>query len=305
MDLLSPIIISNTDEARMTKFFALNGNSQRLDGGAMFGHVPKALWSQWLVPDESNRITLACRTLLIQEEGGRNILLETGIGAFFSPEMRSRYGVVESDHVLLKSLAEVGLTHEDIDVVVISHLHFDHAGGLLSAWEENAAPSLLFPNATYLVGREAWQRACAPHTRDRASFIPSMKELLEASGRLEIVTADKSVTLGENYHFYFTNGHTPGLMHTIVSNGDKPPIIFVSDLIPGSQWVNLPVTMGYDRAPELLVDEKRALLDYAFEKNAYLFYTHDPHVVMSQVMRKEEKYSPYKMMLSDAAVCEL
>jgi glyoxylase-like metal-dependent hydrolase (beta-lactamase superfamily II) len=281
----------------LTKFLALNGNSQQLDGGAMFGHVPKAVWSRWIASDELNRIPLACRTLLIQEEG-RNILLETGIGAFFSPELRQRYGVVEQEHVLLASLQQAGLTHEDIDIVIISHLHFDHAGGLLAAWAENTAPSLLFPNAKYLVGREAWQRALTPHARDRASFIPELQALLEASGRLEMIDGVTSPILGDSYHFFFSNGHTPGLMHTIVSIADKRPIIFASDLIPGSYWVHLPITMGYDRAPELLVDEKRALLEYAFEKEVYLFYTHDPHVVLSQVTRDDKgKYSPYKMML--------
>lgn len=271
----------------------------------MFGHVPKALWSRWITPDDKNRIPLACRTLLIQEDG-RNVLLETGIGAFFSPELRTRYGVVEAEHVLLTSLAAVGLTHEDIDIVIISHLHFDHAGGLLSAWAENAAPSLLFPKAKIVVGREAWQRSCAPHIRDKASFIPELKELLEKSGRLEIVDGETSALLGDHYHFFYSNGHTPGLMHTIVSVDDRPPIIFASDLIPGSYWVHLPVTMGYDRAPELLIDEKRALLDYAFEKDASIFYTHDPHVVMSRVMRESaQKYAPHKMVLSDKAVMEI
>lgn len=289
----------------MTKYFALNGNSQMLDGGAMFGHVPKAVWSKWLKPDEANRIPLACRALLIQEDK-RNILLEAGIGAFFSPEMRARYGVVEGEHVLLSSLKKVGLTHEDIDVVVVSHLHFDHAGGLLVAWQEKTEPTLLFPKAKFIVGREAWLRASEPHVRDRASFIPELKTLLEDSGRLEIVDGKTSETLGENYHFFFSNGHTPGLMHTIVSRENQPPIIFASDLIPGSHWVHLPITMGYDRSPELVVDEKRALLDYAFEKDAFLFYTHDPRVVMSQVMRDEPpKYSPYKMMLSNDAVNEI
>ena len=288
----------------MTKYFALNGNSQRLDGGAMFGHVPKTVWSQWLTPDELNRIPLACRALLIQEEG-RNILLETGIGAFFSPEMRQRYGVVESQHVLLESLNEIGLTHEDIDIIILSHLHFDHAGGLLSQWAENTPPSLLFPNATFIVGKEAWQRSIEPHVRDRASFIPELKTLLESSGRLEIIEGKQSPLLGDDYHFFYSNGHTPGLMHTIVQVDEKPPIIFASDLIPGSHWLHLPITMGYDRAPEALIDEKKALLDYAFDKNAFIFYTHDPRVVMSQVMRSSGKYSPYKMMLSERSVNEL
>ena len=110
------------------KLIALQGNSQRLDGGAMFGNAPKALWSRWITPDENNQIPLSCRTLLIQENN-RNILLETGIGAFFDPKLKQRYGVIETKHVLLDSLKQIGLSDQAIDIVVLSHLHFDHAGG--------------------------------------------------------------------------------------------------------------------------------------------------------------------------------
>jgi glyoxylase-like metal-dependent hydrolase (beta-lactamase superfamily II) len=114
------------------KLWSIMGNSQRLDGGAMFGNAPRAMWSQWLPPDEQNRVPLACRTLLASPLNGKTVLFETGIGAFFEPKMRERFGVVEDRHVLLDSLAEAGFSHEDIDVVVLSHLHFDHAGGLLA-----------------------------------------------------------------------------------------------------------------------------------------------------------------------------
>src|SRR5690606_35013925 len=140
------------------ELIAIEGNHQKLDGGAMFGHAPKALWQKWASPDEHNRIDLACRALLIKHNG-KNILLETGIGAFFSPEMKGRYGVVEQQHVLLENLAKHGLNHEDIDAIILSHLHFDHAGGLLAAWQENTAPVLLFPNARIYVGKAQWQRA--------------------------------------------------------------------------------------------------------------------------------------------------
>ena len=172
------------------KLYSIEGNTQKLDGGAMFGNAPKAMWSKWISADDRNRIPLACRCLLATDLDGRNVLFETGIGAFFEPELRERYGVVEGRHVLLDSLRAVGLTHEDIDVVVLSHLHFDHVGGLLAAWEENAPLRLLFPNATYVVGAQHWQRATHPHPRDRASFIPGAAELLEQSGRLEKVSGE-------------------------------------------------------------------------------------------------------------------
>lgn len=276
----------------MYKLFSVNGNSQCLDGGAMFGNVPKVLWSQWTPPDAHNRIFLACRALLIQEEH-KNILLETGIGAFFEPTLRKRYGVEELEHVLLNSLGKLDLTEKDIDIVILSHLHFDHAGGLLSAWQANERLKLLFPKARYLVGKKAWERACHPHVRDRASFIPKLNQLLEQSGRLTIVEGESSKLLGDSYRFLFTDGHTPGLMHTVFAPHEGDSIIFASDLIPGTSWVHLAVSMGYDRAPELLIDEKKEMLELAIKQRAYLFYTHDPKVAMSRVIQDEKgKFVP-------------
>lgn len=275
----------------MKRLLPIIGNSQKLDGGAMFGHVPKALWSKWLVPDELNRVNLACRALLIQEEN-RNILLETGIGAFFAPNLRERYGVYESEHLLLTSLKQAGISHQDIDVVIVSHLHFDHAGGLLSAWEQDKEPVLLFPNAQFIVSKTAYERACHPHIRDKASFIPGLQEMLHDSNRL-VVTDDETLPLlGDDYSFRYSHGHTPGLMHTIVRDKTFDPIIFASDLIPGTPWVHLPVAMGYDRSPELLIEEKRDMLDFALQEKARLFYTHDPVIAMSYVKKDESrKYS--------------
>jgi glyoxylase-like metal-dependent hydrolase (beta-lactamase superfamily II) len=281
----------------MQRLIPINGNSQKLDGGAMFGHVPKAVWSQWITPDEKNRIRLACRALLIQEEN-RNILLEAGVGAFFDPALRDRYGVEESEHVLLHSLNEVGMTENDIDIIIISHLHFDHAGGLLSAWKQDEPLKLLFPNARYIVSKIAWERANHPHVRDRASFIPHLNELLHASQRLEIVDEEKNTMLGDRYSFMYSHGHTPGLLHTIIHTDDGP-IIFASDLIPGSHWVHLPVAMGYDRLAELLIDEKKVMLEYAVKHNARLFYTHDPMVVSSRVCQdKTGKFSVIEPILT-------
>lgn len=263
-------------------FWSLSGNSQKLDGGAMFGNAPKALWSRWIVPDEQNRIPLACRCLLAKDLDGRNVLFETGIGAFFEPALRERYGVVESRHVLLDSLAAAGLTHQDIDVVVLSHLHFDHAGGLLAAWEEGQPPRLLFPNATFLVGAAHWRRALQPHLRDRASFIPELPGLLEQSGRLELVEGEYSRALGQEVRFHFSDGHTPGLMLAEVGG-----VVFCADLIPGRFWVHLPITMGYDRFPERLVDEKREFLEDKLARNVQLFFTHDHECSLARVRRDE------------------
>lgn len=268
------------------KLHALLGNSQKLDGGAMFGNAPKALWERWLPSDEQNRIDLNCRCLLVQE-ADRNILFETGVGAFFPPDLRDRYGVQEERHCLLDALAEVGLGPDDIDIVVLSHLHFDHAGGLLSAWQEGQSPQLVFKNAWFIVGEQAWQRAIQPHPRDKASFIPELPALLEASGRLERINGTRSKRLGDAYRFHYSDGHTPGMLLTEIQTDDGP-LVFAADLIPGKAWVHLPITMGYDRFPEALIDEKRRLLSDLAKRNGRLFFTHDPNIASGRVVKDEK-----------------
>lgn len=265
------------------KLIALEGNSQRLDGGAMFGNAPRALWTRFLTPDADNRVPLACRCLLAETADGRRILLETGIGAFFSPELRERYGVVEERHVLLDALAKRGLSDADIDVVVLSHLHFDHAGGLLAAWDGGPA-RLLFPNAHFVVGREAWQRALSPHPRDRASFIPALITLLAASGRVVLTDGETPDCLPANWRLTLSHGHTPGMLLTELPS-PHGPLVFAADLIPGAAWVHVPITMGYDRYPELLIDEKQALLERLLAQDGALFFTHDPSLACGRLVR--------------------
>jgi len=267
----------------MRTLTSIEGNRQQLDGGAMFGNAPKALWSRWLAPDEHNRVPLACRALLVREPA-RTLLFETGIGAFFDPALRERFGVLSPRHALLDSLAAHGLGHQDIDVVVLSHLHFDHAGGLLSAWAADGTPELLFPNATYVVGALAWDRALRPHARDRRSFIPELHPLLEASGRLHLASEGADAVLGDGYRLHQSHGHTPGLLLTEIAM-PSGPVVFGGDLIPGVPWVHVPITMGYDRYPELLVDEKSLLLQDLLARSGRLFFCHDPNTALATVAK--------------------
>ena len=268
------------------KLWSIVGNSQRLDGGAMFGNVPRALWSRWIEPDEQHRIPLACRALLVDDLAGKTVLFEAGIGAFFDPRLKQRFGVQEQQHVLLDSLAGAGFDQSNIDLVVLSHLHFDHAGGLLTAWREDREPELLFPNAQFLVGKEHWQRARDPHPRDRASFIPRLNELLADCGRLNLVTDINHPLLGEAVRFQYSHGHTPGLMLSEIQSADGG-VVFCADLIPGLPWVHLPVTMGYDRYPEQLIDEKQQFLADKLERNIRLYFTHDSGCAMATVAKDE------------------
>lgn len=269
------------------QMFSVEGNTQKLDGGSMFGNCPRVVWERWAPADDAHRIDLACRSLLVRD-GGKTVLLESGIGAFFEPKLRERYGVQESEHVLLRSLAEIGVKPEDVDVIVLSHLHFDHAGGVLKAWSDTQGKlELAFPNATYVIGREAWGRAKDPHPRDRASFIAGLCELIEATGRLELVDGERSSTLGEAYSFSFSQGHTPGLMLTRVAT-PRGPVTFMGDLIPGVPWVHLPITMGYDRYPELLIDEKELMLERVIREDGWAFFTHDPRVAAAKITKDEK-----------------
>ncbi|MCC7442764.1 MAG: MBL fold metallo-hydrolase [Bdellovibrionales bacterium] len=278
--------------AEMTWISALEGNSQRLDGGAMYGNAPQAVWRKWSPPDEQNRIRLACRALLI-EHGGMKILCETGIGAFFEPKLAERFGVEPPDrHVLLESLKRLGLADSDIDVVILSHLHFDHAGGLLPTYAriQEGDRNLLFPKARYLVGREAWERAREPHSRDRASFVPDLDCKLEASGRLTIVEGAYAPDLLEDrLSFRVSHGHTPGQMHTVFKGTGGGTVVFAGDLVPGTPWVHLPITMGYDRFPEQLIDEKAKLYAEAEPGKWWVFFTHDEHTPLARVARDPEK----------------
>ncbi|MCB9255134.1 MAG: MBL fold metallo-hydrolase [Bdellovibrionaceae bacterium] len=265
--------------------WSVEGNRQWLDGGAMFGNAPRALWQNWCPPDERGRIELACRGLLARI-GDLWVLCETGIGAFMDPKLSDRFGVEPRDrNVLLDSLKAAGINQEQIDIVILSHLHFDHAGGLLPSFEasqKSGAADLLFPNARYVVGAQALERALNPHVRDRASFVPGLAEKLQSSGRLLVIEKTEDARLPKEIFFFFSSGHTPGQMHCCI-RGANSTVVFCGDLVPGAAWVPLPITMGYDRFPERLIEEKLQLYEEAVPNRWLLYFTHDPATVASNV----------------------
>ncbi|MBE9542020.1 MAG: MBL fold metallo-hydrolase [Deltaproteobacteria bacterium] len=280
--------------------FSIEGNRQWLDGGAMFGNAPKSLWMRWIRSDIQNRIPLACRSLIVKSEH-LIILFEAGIGFYMEPKLSSRYGVEGDTTLLLKNLKKVGIAEEDVNYVILSHLHFDHAGGMVPAWPDinKADWSPHFPNATYLVGKTQYERSLSPHLRDHASYIPTLAEKLKGSGRLVLLDSEepKLEDLKGWLTFFYTNGHTPGMMHTLIK-GKRETIFFCSDIVPGTAWVNLPIVMGYDRYPEQTVNEKKIIMERAVKERWLLFYTHDPDTVASRVrVNSKGKYEADEPLL--------
>lgn len=301
----------NTTSNIKTKITSLEGNRQRLDGGAMFGNVPSQVWKGWINPDELGRIPLACRSLLIETQNHK-ILCEAGVGNFFEPKLAERFGIENPEkHILKESLKIHGISENSITHVILSHLHFDHAGGLLPSYEEMQNPDfqLLFPNAKYIISKGSLERALTPHPRDKASFVSELNSKLVNSKRLYTVEpkdnknfnaiADCKIKhidpsniphdLPNELCFFFSEGHTPGQMLTVFLGNDKNAV-FCGDLVPGTPWVHLPITMGYDRFPELLIDEKKLLYSSLDLSKTIFFYTHDPVYVGSSIYSDAKKY---------------
>jgi glyoxylase-like metal-dependent hydrolase (beta-lactamase superfamily II) len=248
----------------------------RLDGGSMFGSVPKPIWNKLHPADDRNRITLAMRCLLLEGEG-RRILVDVGIGGKLPPKLVDIYGVDQTEHTLERSLGAIGLGVEDVTDVVLTHLHFDHAGGATALQGGVLVPRL--PRAHYHVQRRNWENASQPNPRERASYLPENFMPLMEAGVVRLWDGPQSPWPG--FELFTADGHTRGQQLVRVS-GREGALYFVADLIPTGAHVRIPFVMGYDIAAGETMVEKRSLLTRASAEGAWICLEHDPAIALAK-----------------------
>lgn len=259
----------------------------RLDGGAMFGVVPKTLWSRQIEADEKNRIPMAMRCLLIESEAtGRRYLVDNGCGTKFDEKFESIY-VLDYEHSdLISSLEALGHGPADITDMVFSHLHFDHCGGS-TYYDEEGELHHTFPKATYHVTGKHWETANNPNAREKASFFPENIRPLQQSGRLNVVDIRHEYEKGLTA--IPVNGHTISQQLPKIEAGDKT-IVFAADLLPTRVHVPLPWVMGYDMYPVQTLEEKERILNRAVEEGWYFFLEHDADVELIRIGKEKGKF---------------
>ncbi|CAI8253550.1 MAG: putative quorum-quenching lactonase YtnP [Flavobacteriales bacterium] len=254
---------------------AIETGNFKLDGGAMFGVVPKALWSRTNPADNKNRIELAARSLLI-EDGNRLILIDTGMGNKQGQKFFSHFDLW-GNHSLDKSLQEAGFSRADITDVFLTHLHFDHCGGAVR-WNKNQTGyELTFPNATYWSNEAHWEWATQPNAREKASFLSENLLPIQESGQLKFVRVPETTFAAESelgFGVLFVNGHTEKQMIPHISYNGKT-LVFAADLLPTIGHLPLPYIMGYDVRPLETLKEKDMFLTNAVNNNFVLFLQHD------------------------------
>ncbi|MBI2092904.1 MAG: MBL fold metallo-hydrolase [Deltaproteobacteria bacterium] len=258
-----------------------------LDGGAMFGVVPKVLWQKKIPADDNNRIPLSLRCLLIQGEG-RNILVDDGAGDKYNDKLSGIYKI-KVGCSLEESLKDKGLEANDITDVILTHLHFDHAGGSTKrAGNGGIVPA--FPNAKYYLQRGQLERARNPSERDDASFFPEDFEPLIKSGQLNVLNGAADIAKGLSVQVTF--GHTDSEQHPFLTDG-RETLFYCGDLIPTSAHIGLPWIMAYDLRPLVTLEEKRHLLNKAADGKWRLFFEHCPFFAAARVKKTENGFEVY------------
>ena len=258
-----------------------------LDGGAMFGVVPKTLWSKRIKVDEKNRIDMRLRCLLLQGDG-KNILIDCGMGMKWDAKMSEIYRLDYSRFTIEKSLQTHGLTPDKITDVILTHLHFDHAGGS-THMEANGKLVPSFPKATYYVQKENLEWANNPKEKDRASYIKEDWEPLLKEGVLKIMEGEKEILPGIHMKLFY--GHTRGIQLPLIDDG-KARVFFCGDVIPTSVHLGIPWVMAYDNFPLITIEEKKKLLEQAAKEKWLLVFEHCPLLGSSFIEKTEKGYQP-------------
>ncbi len=265
------------------KLYSIETGRFKLDGGAMFGVVPKSIWNKLNPADENNMINMAMRCLLI-EDGNRLILIDNGIGNKQDAKFFGHY-YLHGDFSLEKSLAAHGFCKDDITDMVLTHLHFDHCGGSIQWNNDRTKYETAFKNATYWINEKHWQEALAPNAREKASFLKENILPIMESGQLKLINE------GELFHpeidLLYTIGHTNNMMLPVVPY-QNTKLIYLADAIPTTAHIPIPYVMGYDVRPLDAMNEKTNILKQAVQNNYLLFFEHDPFNEMCSVHETEK-----------------
>ena len=270
------------------KLYSIETGNFKLDGGAMFGVVPKTIWNKTNPADENNLIDLAARCLLI-EEGNRLILIDNGLGNKQSEKFFSYYSLWGT-HSLDKSLAKHGFHRDDVTDVFLTHLHFDHCGGSVQWNKDKTGYELAFKNAKYWSNESHWEWATKPNLREKASFLSENILPIQESGHLHFIKrpeGDLLPTSELDFGIFFADGHTEKQMIPLIKYQEKT-ICFVADLLPTVGHLPLAYVMGYDTRPLLTMPEKAKFLNAAADNNYYLFLEHDAHNEIITVEKTEK-----------------
>jgi glyoxylase-like metal-dependent hydrolase (beta-lactamase superfamily II) len=266
------------------KLYAVNTGYFKLDGGAMFGVVPKSIWNKLNPADENNLCNWAMRCLLI-EDGDRLILVDNGIGNKQDPKFFSHY-YLHGDDTLDTSLTRHGFSKNDITDVILTHLHFDHCGGSIVREGDKLLPN--FKNATYWSNERHWKWATNPNDREKASFLKENILPIQESGQLKFVPVEEGAEMLPNIKLRFVNGHTDAMMLPQINYNGKT-VVFMADLLPAAAHIPIPYVMAYDMFPLTTLNEKKSFLSEALEKDYILFFEHDPNIECCNLQMTEKR----------------
>jgi glyoxylase-like metal-dependent hydrolase (beta-lactamase superfamily II) len=270
------------------KLYPIESGNFKLDGGAMFGVVPKSLWQKTNPADSNNMIDIAARCLLI-EDGNTLTLIDTGMGNKQNDKFFGYY-FLWGNHSIDNSLKQFGFHRDDITDVFMTHLHFDHCGGSVQWNKERTGYEPAFKNAQFWSNQDHWKWATQPNKREKASFLKENILPMEESGQLKFTSLPEQDLLKDSalgFDIFFANGHTDKQMIPMINYNGKT-ICFVADLLPTAGHLPIPFVMGYDTRPLLTLDEKEKFLNLAADNNYYLFLEHDAHNEIITVKQTEK-----------------